>query len=110
MGWNSCDTVTRAGAQRFRRKHHALDRASFFEFPFSQFFERLQFERRGNCIHSSFEGVRYNRRGEIRRSTEVYQSGCQFEAELGTVVPNATCPTLRLNCPVARAKIIACAF
>src|SRR5467141_2464479 len=29
----------RAGAQRFRGQHHALDRASFFEFFFSQFFE-----------------------------------------------------------------------
>src|SRR6267378_6568211 len=29
----------RAGAQRFRGQHHALDRASFFKFFFSQFFE-----------------------------------------------------------------------
>jgi len=34
---NSCEIITAPARKRFRGQHHALDRASFFEFFFSQF-------------------------------------------------------------------------
>ena len=43
----------RAGAQRFRWHHHALDRASFFELVFPKFFDGLQFVWRCGRVHSS---------------------------------------------------------
>ncbi len=43
----------RSGTQRFGGKHHALDRASFFQFLFSQFLNGVQFQRERSCVHSS---------------------------------------------------------
>ena len=58
-----------ACAQGFRGQHHALDRASFLEFFFSQLFEGMQFKRRRRRIYSSVRRERYTGEG-IRRYTQ----------------------------------------
>src|SRR2546430_2223485 len=57
----------RAGAQRFRWQYHAMDRASFFELLFPQFFEGMQFERRRSHVHSSVRRGSVTPEREIRR-------------------------------------------
>src|SRR5580692_12471611 len=45
-----------ARAQRFPGQHHALERASLFQFLFTQFLERLQLDGRRKRVHSSIQG------------------------------------------------------
>src|SRR5580704_4229036 len=45
-----------ARAQRFRRQHHALERARLFQFLITQFFECLQLGSRSKRVHSLIQG------------------------------------------------------
>lgn len=55
----------RPGPQRFGGKHHALDRASFFQFLFPQFLNGMQFQRERSCVHSSVRKGAMHRRGKF---------------------------------------------
>jgi hypothetical protein len=99
----------RASAQRFRRHHHAVDRASFLELLFPQLFDGLQFVRRRGRVHLSVrKGEHYTGEGNSA-SLKILAGRVRFRAKMEVLFPGATHRAIDLRRATDRATIFSCA-
>jgi hypothetical protein len=85
-----------ACAQRFRRKHNALDRASFFQFFFSQFLNGVQLQRQRGRGHSPVQ-KRVVYTGERFGVSANLTKHLPFSAKMAGVVSLRNSPRVRLE-------------